>query len=467
MSYKKDYFIAGEKFQVEITKLHHNNLVFWEDNPRIFNKIRRDHEETPIGQEEIKSFFIRKVPSARDLMADIKTAGGVNEELFVQKDSETQNYKVFEGNTRLAAVKHILEESLGSISDYLPVAILPDDMGQAEINAIVGQAHLVGKKEWDSYEAKSFIYREYDYRMKQNDRDEREVIASLNKEFLVKTSEVTNAVKAFSFIEKYDLEDSPLSYRKFVYIEEYCKSKIIQDCAEVFNNKQMANAAGIQISDDHAFDKMYIAQLKRDKTAKAVDIRDYLKNISNAAKNGNYEPIKSLLEDKATIEDAVRLVDEEREDIVTFINKTYSALKKKGVNNKALQDEVDNNQEFREKISFITNTLQLYTNLDDGVDAVTGADHEVEIKWDESKTNKTKGERPVTFPQCKMLAAKISKLPYRPNSLTFPRLQAFFLNKKSNDDSFNQNEVHDILSSIEDNKVIPQYIIDGIEHFGR
>jgi hypothetical protein len=229
----------------------------------------------------------------------------------------------------------------------------------------------------------------------------------------------------------------------------------------------MANAAGIQISDDHAFDKMYIAQLKRDKTAKAVDIRDYLKNISNAAKNGNYEPIKSLLEDKATIEDAVRLVDEEREDIVTFINKTYSALKKKGVNNKALQDEVDNNQEFREKISFITNTLQLYTNLDDGVDAVTGADHEVEIKWDESKTNKTKGERPVTFPQCKMLAAKISKLPYRPNSLTFPRLQAFFLNKKSNDDSFNQNEVHDILSSIEDNKVIPQYIIDGIEHFGR
>ena len=466
MSYKKDYFIAGEKFQVEITKLHHNNLIFWEDNPRIYNKIRTLHEETPIGQEEIKSFFA-KLPSARDLMSDIKRAGGVNEELFVQKDSETQNYKVFEGNTRLAAVKHLLENSPGSISDDLPVAILSDDMGQAEINAIVGQAHLVGKKEWDNYEAKSFIWREYDYRMKQNDRDEREVIASLNKEFLVKTSEIKNAVKTFSFIKKYNLEDSPISYKKFIYIEEYCKSKIIQDCAEVFNNKEMANAAGIQISEDHAFDKMYIAQLKRDKTAKAVDIREYLINISNAAKNENYEPIKSLLEDKVTIEDAVRLVDEEREDIVTFINRTYSALKKKGVNNKALQDEVNNNQEFREKVNFITKTLQLYTNLDDGVDEATGADHEVETEWDESRKNITRGERPVTFPQCKMLAAKISRLPYKPNALNYSRLQAFFLNKRANDESFNQNEVHAILSSIEDDKVIPQYIIDGIENFGR
>ena len=122
---------------------------------------------------------------------------------------------------------------------------------------------------------------------------------------------------------------------------------------------------------------MYIAQLKRDKTAKAVDIRDYLKNISNAVKNGSTEPVRALLEDQVTIEDAVRLVDEDREDVVTFINKTYSALKKKGVNNKALQDEVDNNQEFREKISFITNTLQLYTNLDDARDDVTGQDHDV------------------------------------------------------------------------------------------
>lgn len=467
MSYKKDYFIAGEKFQVEITSLHHNNLVFWEDNPRIFNKIRRDHEETPIGQEEIKSFFIRKVPSARDLMSDIKTAGGVNEELFVQKDSETQNFKVFEGNTRLAAVKHILEENPGSISDHLPVAILPNDMGQAEINAIVGQAHLVGKKEWDSYEAKSFIYREYDYRMKKNDRTEREVIASLNKEFLVKTSEVTNAVKAFGFIEKYDLEDSPLSYKKFVYIEEYCKSKIIQDCADVFNDKQMANAAGIQITEDNAFDKMYIAQLKRDKTAKAVDIRDYLKNISNAVKNGSTEPVRALLEEKATIEDAVRLVDEDREDVVTFINKTYSALKKKGVNNKALQDEVDNNQEFREKISFITNTLQLYTNLDDATDDVTGRDHDVVSPDNDGRRNLTQDERPVTFPQCKMLAAKISKLPYRPNALTFPRLQAFFFKKRENDKSFNQKEVHDILSSIDDRKIIPEYIINGIEQYSK
>ena len=283
----------------------------------------------------------------------------------------------------------------------------------------------------------------------------------------MKTSEVTNAVKAFGFIEKYDLEDSPLSYKKFVYIEEYCKSKIIQDCADVFNDKQMANAAGIQIAEDNAFDKMYIAQLKRDKTAKAVDIRDYLKNISNAVKNGSTEPVRALLEDQVTIEDAVRLVDEDREDVVTFINKTYSALKKKGVNNKALQDEVDNNQEFREKISFITNTLQLYTNLDDATDDVTGRDHDVVSPDNGERKKLTKDERPVTFQQCKMLAAKISKLPYRPNALTFPRLQAFFLNKKSNDQSFNQKEVHDILSSIDDRKVIPEYIINGIEQYNK
>ena len=86
---------------------------------------------------------------------------GVMEAIYIKLDADTKNYIVYEGIPGWP-VKHLLKNEPNSLQKRtIKVEILDPKMEMYHINYIVGRAHLIGKKQWDSYEANSFLYREY------------------------------------------------------------------------------------------------------------------------------------------------------------------------------------------------------------------------------------------------------------------------------------------------------------------
>ena len=63
----KPYFIDGQKYMVKSLTMKASELLFWRDNPRIFEKIRRLKGED-FNQEDIYTFF-NEQPTTRDLVA--------------------------------------------------------------------------------------------------------------------------------------------------------------------------------------------------------------------------------------------------------------------------------------------------------------------------------------------------------------------------------------------------------------
>ena len=56
--------------------------MFWEDNPRNYNKIRKYFDTDIINQEQIERYYMTQVPSARNLLAEIKADGGNGSNLY-------------------------------------------------------------------------------------------------------------------------------------------------------------------------------------------------------------------------------------------------------------------------------------------------------------------------------------------------------------------------------------------------
>ena len=86
-------------YKTPIKHIPASELNFWEDNPRIYNKIRR-RADTPISQAEIENFFFTKDEKwARELMGLIVDATrGTTPCMFFCNEKKV--FIVYEGNTR-------------------------------------------------------------------------------------------------------------------------------------------------------------------------------------------------------------------------------------------------------------------------------------------------------------------------------------------------------------------------------
>ena len=239
--------IRGEEIPVVTTNLRQDALRFFVDNPRVYSVLRRGGAAEP-SQEEIEATLL-DMEHVKELVQDIKRDGGLTDPIIVRN----RTLEVLEGNSRLAAYRHLVK--LNPIKwGMIKVRLLPEDVDEKLILALLGQYHLRGRTAWPPFEKAGFLYR----RHKSHDIS----VEQLALEVGETRQKVAHMVSVYQFMIDNDQDEKT----RWSYYDEYLKSREIKKVR------------------DETFDQLIVGKIDSGEIARAVDIRDKLKIICKAKK---------------------------------------------------------------------------------------------------------------------------------------------------------------------------------------
>ncbi|MDD9996697.1 MAG: hypothetical protein OXQ89_03025 [Rhodospirillaceae bacterium] len=240
--------IRGVDFPVQTTSVPHGDLRFFVDNPRVYSVLRSDGEEP--SQQDIQRKLL-EMDHVKALIQDIKRDGGLTDPIIVRAGS----LEVLEGNSRLAAYR-----ALAKIDPMkwaaMKCKLLPEDLDESLIFALLGQYHIRGKKDWVPYEQAGFLYR----RSVNHNIDS----AKLAREIGLTKPRVEHLIATYQFM----LDHGETDTTRWSYYDEYLKSRIIR--------KARLGQPG--------FDNLIVKKINSGEIARAVDVRDRLPLICSAPK---------------------------------------------------------------------------------------------------------------------------------------------------------------------------------------
>lgn len=254
--------IRGEEIPVLTTTLRQDTLRFFVENPRVFSVLRKDVDAEP-SQDEIQAKLL-DMDHVKELIHDIKRDGGLTDPIIVREGT----LEVLEGNSRLAAYRHLVKFDpikWGKIK----VRLLPEDIDDKLILALLGQYHMKGKTAWPPFEKAGFLYR----RHKNQDIS----VDQLAWEVGETRQKVAHMVSVYQFM----LDNDQNEKSRWSYYDEYLKSRFIK---KVRNEK---------------FDRLIVEKIDSGEIARAVDVRDKLTVICKAQK-----PLRRLMAGKYEFEEA-------------------------------------------------------------------------------------------------------------------------------------------------------------------
>ncbi len=271
MSWVEDtLMIRGKKIPVKIGMLNQESLRFYTEKPRIYSIVRADDKKPE--QEEIQRQLL-KMDHVKVLYHDIKANGGLIDPVIVRDGT----YEVLEGNSRLAAYRGLCSEDpikWGKIKCQL----LPEDIDESDVFALLGQYHIKGKKDWAPYEQAGFLYR----RLKLHKISK----TLLGQELGLGRLRVSQLIETYQFM----LDHEEYNTNRWSYYEEYIKSNKIKKLRE--------NYIG--------FDDDIVAKIKSGEISRAVEIRDNLPKLTSASN----KIVRKFQEGRIELQEAVELADQ-------------------------------------------------------------------------------------------------------------------------------------------------------------
>ena len=222
-------------------------LRFFTENPRVYSVLRKDGTAEP-SQDEIQAKLL-EMEHVRELIQDIRLDGGLTDPLIVRAGT----LEVLEGNSRLAAYRYLA--NLDPIKwGEVKVRLLPKDIDERLILALLGQYHLKGKTAWPPYEKAGFLHRRHTNHNIPVDRLAREVGESRQK--------VKHMVQVYQFMVDHGQDEKA----RWSYYDEYLKSRSIKAVR------------------DSEFDRLIVKKIESGEIARAVEVRDELKVLCKTAK---------------------------------------------------------------------------------------------------------------------------------------------------------------------------------------
>lgn len=240
--------IRGVEVAVQTVEMPQADLRFYVDNPRIYSVLRSDGEEP--GQEDIERKLL-ELDHVKDLVQDIKLNEGLTDPVIVRAGG----FEVLEGNSRLAAYR-----ALAKVDPLkwgmIKCRVLPADIDERLVFALLGQYHIKGKKDWAPFEQAGFLYR-------------RSILHSIDAAQLAAEIGLTKPrVEHLIATHKFMLDNGETDTARWSYYDEYLKSRAIR--------KARQNYPG--------FDALVVEKIKSGEISRAVDVRDRLPVVCSAPK---------------------------------------------------------------------------------------------------------------------------------------------------------------------------------------
>ena len=250
--------IGKKEYEVEEQQLNQCELLFYEDNPRVYS-VLRENGASPT-QKDIQD-HMTQMDHVKQLRLSIEQNGGLIDPLIVVK--RNRDYVVLEGNSRLAAYR-LLAGKDPVKWQKVRVNILPEDISENDIFTLLGQYHLVGRKDWSAFEQAAYLYRQ-----KQTSGLENDILA---KNVGLSKGDVDTYISVYTFM----LEHKVLKSDKWSYFIEYLKKRGIRKYRET----------------SPSIDDVFVKQVKSGEIEKAEDVR----TLEEIAKS-NSKPAKKIMQD--------------------------------------------------------------------------------------------------------------------------------------------------------------------------
>lgn len=262
--------LRGKDIPVKNGEISQLILKFYPENPRIYSILRADLA-TP-GQEDIQK-QLQTLDHVKALVQDIKENGGLIDPVIVKAGSN----EVLEGNSRLAAYR-LLADKDPIKWGMMRCTVLPADIPEDSVFALLGQYHIKGKKDWAPYEQAGFLYRRYkQHKIKKTE---------LGKELGLGAKKVGQLIETYEFMLTKEITD----VSKWSYFEEYLRSNILKKAREKHQE----------------FDKTFVAAVESGDIPRAIDVREKLQKIAS----GPEKVVSKYAKGEITLEQAMDRVED-------------------------------------------------------------------------------------------------------------------------------------------------------------
>lgn len=281
--------IGRKEFNAEEKILNQSELYFYEENPRIYSITHSDGDPpTQIKIEEA----LKKMDHVKKLRVAIEQNGGITEPLLVMLRND--KYYVIEGNSRLAAYRILAEKNpLKWIT--VKCNVILDKMTDDDIFTLLGQYHLISRKDWSKFEQAAYLFRK-----KESSKIENDILA---KSVGLSKSTVEQYIKVYNFMR----ENDDLRPEKWSYYEEYLKNRAI-------NKYRDANLK---------LDEIFVSQVKSGAIREAIDVRKMLGSIAKGSDKTSKKIMHGYIAEEFSLYEAY-----ERLEATGKIGDAYSRVKK-------------------------------------------------------------------------------------------------------------------------------------------
>ena len=245
-------------------EIPHAKLQFYVDNPRIYSIVRAMGAEPT--QEEICT-QLQQLEHVKVLKDDIRDNGGLIDPLIVRDG----DFVVLEGNSRLAAIRWLATKEAVRWAK-VKCTLLPADIDERLVFALLGQYHVKGKKDWLPFEKAGFLFRRY--------KNHKLELATVATELGIPKSEAAHLVRVYQFM----LDHEERERERWSYYDEYLKSRKIEKARQEFPD----------------FDDFIVGEIRSGRIPTAMELRDRLPVICA----GPTKTLRRYATAKLTFEDA-------------------------------------------------------------------------------------------------------------------------------------------------------------------
>jgi len=237
--------LSGKEIPVHTGFLRVGELQFYPLNPRLYSIVSAGEKDP--SQEAILKKLVA-MDHVRQLVQSIRANGGLTDPLIVRDG----DFVVLEGNSRLAAYR-ILAANDPIKWGMVKCTLLPKDISESMVFALLGEYHIIGKKDWAPYEQAGYLYRRYTQHGVEP--------AKMAQEMGLSTKMVGHLINIYAFMVKHG--DNAVD--RWSYYDEFLSHHTIRRAREEYPD----------------LDNIFVKKVKSGEISKAVDVREKLTKIAD------------------------------------------------------------------------------------------------------------------------------------------------------------------------------------------